>query len=498
MVGSALLAGAQAAPDDSSPSPSPQSESQAGDLTLPPVDLKSLPRNLFIDQKNFWLSPFHMTESQLHWAVPVAFVGAAFLASDTAIENHVPQNPSTVSHAVTASNAGAVALVGTGAAMFLWGHVTNDDQQRETGLLSGEAGIDAFADAELLKYAFGRERPYTGSGKGHFFSGGTSFPSEHAAASWAIASVIAHEYPGPLTELLAYGVAGGVSAARVIGHQHFATDALVGSAMGWYIGRQVFRTHSHYSDADVARYGTFRKGEDEETARQPENMGSPYVPMDSWIYPAMDRLTALGYIHTGFADMRPWTRMECARQIKEAADTLAQEESPVGEADHVYQTLQKEFVREIALLKGGDNTELRLESAYTRGTEIAGKPLTDGDHFGQTIINDFGRPEEQGFNDVTGLSGWASYGPLTVYSRGEFQHSPGASAFPLTAREAISQADFSRIGGIPTPFPLPPDTPTPAFNETRFLDTYVALNLSTGSSPMETRVCGGDPLRAGP
>jgi membrane-associated phospholipid phosphatase len=496
--GSVVFSGAQTSSDDSSSSSAMKSESQDSDVSLPPVDLKSLPRNLFVDQKNFWLSPFHMTESQLHWAVPVAFVGAAFFASDTAIENHVPQNPSTVSHAVTASNAGAVALVGTGAAMFLWGHVTDNDQQRETGLLSGEAGIDAFLDAEVLKYAFGRERPYTGSGKGHFFSGGTSFPSEHAAASWAIASVIVHEYPGPLTELLAYGVAGGVSAARVIGHQHFATDALVGSAMGWYIGRQVFRAHSHYSDADIARYGTFHKNEDEQTERQPGDMGSPYVPMDSWIYPAMDRLTALGYIHTGFADMRPWTRMECARQIKEAADTLAQEQAPDAEAEHVYQTLQKEFVREIVLLNGGDNTELRLESAYTRGTEIAGKPLTDGDHFGQTITNDFGRPEEQGFNDVTGLSGWASYGPLTVYSRGELQHSPGASALPLTAREAISQADFSRIGGIPTPFPLPPDTPTPAFNETRFLDTYVALNLSNWQLSYGNQSLWWGPSQGGP
>ncbi len=27
-------------------------------------------------------------------------------------------------------------------------------------------------------------------------------------------------------------------------------------------------------------------------------MASPYVPLDSWIYPAMDRLIAQGYIHS--------------------------------------------------------------------------------------------------------------------------------------------------------------------------------------------------------
>ena len=474
VVGGSLIVCAQTPADDKNapPPPAPQSPQ----LSPEPSDLKSLPRNLFQDQKSFWTTPFHMTDSDLHLVVPLAFAGAALIASDTAIEKHVPTNPSTVSHAVTASNAGLGAMAGIGGGMFLLGHYANNDQERETGILSGEAGIDALLDTEVFKYAFGRERPFTGSGKGHFFQGGTSFPSEHAAISWAIASVIAHEYPGPLTQFLAYGLATGVGAARIVGHQHFASDVLIGSALGWYLGRQVFRSHSQYSDAEIARWGTFSKG-DTDTSREARNMGSPYVPLDSWVYPAMDRLTALGYIHTGFADMRPWTRLECARQIKEASDLIANDESPSSEAARLYQALQKEFAREVTLLNGGENAEFQLESAYTRSTEIVGKPLTDGDHFGQTIVNDYGRPEEQGFNDVSGLSGWAEYGPFAVYARGELQHSPSAPALPLTARDAISQADFSR-SGVPTPFPVPPDTSTPAFNQGRFLDTYVALNLS--------------------
>jgi hypothetical protein len=479
LTANCVIACAQTTDDQKDyPAPFPTPHPQITGAPLPAVDLKSLPRNLFVDQKNFWTAPFHMTDADLHWAVPLAFAGAALVASDTAIEKHVTTNPTTVSHAVTASNAGLGAMAGLGAGMFLWGHITHNEQERETGLLSGEAGIDAYLDTEVFKYAFGRERPFTGSGKGHFFQGGTSFPSEHASISWAIASVIAHEYPGPLTQALAYGAAGGISAARLIGHQHFASDVILGSALGWYLGRQVFRSHSQYSDAEIARWGTFSKG-DEDKSREARNMGSPYVPLDSWVYPAFDRLTALGYIHSGFADMRPWTRMECARQLKEAADRIDEHEAPNSEAAHLYRDLQKEFSREITLLDGGENAELRLESAYSRSTEIVGKPLTDGDHFGQTIVNDFGRPEEQGFNDVTGLSAWAEYGPLAVYARGEFQHSPSAPALPLTARDAISNADFSRIGLPPnTIIPVPPDTPTPAFNEGRFLDTYVALNLS--------------------
>ena len=294
-----LVAHAQTAGDEKqAPASSQKPATKPLELQLKPVDLKSLPRNLFVDQKNFWTTPFHMTTAEWQWTVPLAFVGAGMLASDTAIEKHVPTNPTTVSHAVTASNAGLAAMAGVGAGMFLLGHFANNDQERETGLLSGEAGIDAFLDTEILKYAFGRDRPFTGDGRGHFFQGGDSFPSQHAAISWAIASVIAHEYPGPLTQMLAYGAAGGITAARFVGQQHFATDLLVGSALGWYMGRQVFRSHSHYSDAEIARWGTFSKNDTSDNGRDPANMGSPYVPMDSWVYPAMERLIALGYIQS--------------------------------------------------------------------------------------------------------------------------------------------------------------------------------------------------------
>jgi hypothetical protein len=480
------------------PSPVPP-QSQPASFDLPPVDLKSLPRNLFTDQKNFWTAPFHGTTNQLQWEVPIGFAIAASLASDTAVEKHVPSTASTVSHAKTASDAGVAALVGLGGGLFLLGHYQADDQKRETGLLSGEAAIDAVIESEIVKYATGRERPFTGDNRGKFFQGGVSFPSEHASVSFAIASVIAHEYPGPLTQLFAYGLASGVGAARLVGHQHFATDVLVGSALGWYTGRQVFRAHSHYTAQEIARWGTFSKSEDSENGREAKDMGSPYVPLDSWIYPAMDRLAALGYIHTAFADMRPWTRLECARQLKEAdnlmADAYGQNESQDHAAESLAASLKTEFAHETLLLDGGQNAELRLESAYTRATEISGKPLTDGDHFGQTIIDDYGRPEQQGFNNVTGVSAWATYGPLAVYGRGEFQHSPSAPALPLTARQAISQADFSQAG---IAGPLPPDTPTAAFNQGRFLDGYVALNLSDWQLSYGNQSLWWGPAQGGP
>ncbi len=50
------------------------------------------------------------------------------------------------------------------------------------------------------------------------------------------------------------------------------------------------------------------------------SMASTYVPIESWIYPAIERLALAGYIQTAFAGLRPWTRMESARLIAEAQE----------------------------------------------------------------------------------------------------------------------------------------------------------------------------------
>jgi hypothetical protein len=451
--------------------PNPQAQAQPPIFAPGPVDIKSLPKNLFVDQKNFWLSPLHMTQKQWEWAVPLVLAGGALVVGDNNIEKHVPTSSTTVSRAVTASNAGVGILAGAGGAMFLLGHMQKDDQKRETGILSGEAAVGAFADVEVFKYAAGRERPFVGTSPGRFFVGGDSFPSAHAAVSWAIASVIAHEYPGMLTQVMAYGVAGGVSAARWAGQKHFASDVVIASALGWYMGRQVFNSHSHYSDADVARYGTFTKAEANEegdSVSRTRNIGSSYVPLESWIYPAMERLAALGYIQSESLTMRPWTRLECARLLTEIAQRNSDADAP-EEVQELSSALTQEFAHESGLMDGDSNTDVQLESAYARGLDISGKPLTDNFHFGQTVLNDYGRPFEQGFNSATGASGWAAKGPFVIYLRGEYQSAPSAPAPTQAVLNFYSQADA---------WPNGPALPTASISRFQLLDSYVGMNFS--------------------
>src|SRR5581483_1966311 len=172
------------------------------------------------DQKAIWTAPLNTRLQDFTWMIPLAGVTAGLLVSDAQFARHVHTAPTRTNHYDNISTAGVGALVGVGGGLFFLGLATHDDKKRETGWLAGQAFVNSYALAALGKAITGRERPLEGNGDGSFRSGGNSFPSEHAAAAWSIASVIAHEYPGPLTQLFAYGTAAAVSAARVKARQH--------------------------------------------------------------------------------------------------------------------------------------------------------------------------------------------------------------------------------------------------------------------------------------
>src|SRR6185437_375181 len=215
-------------------------------LMIPFID------HLVQDQRSFWLAPAHFRKQDLEWIVPFAGVTAGFVEGDSWISKQVPLGE--VARSKTFSNYATYSLIGAGAGSFLLGHIKNDDQMSEAGLLSGEAAINSTAISYFIKSIAQRERPYQQNGTGSFFQSGSSFPSEHAAIAWSIASVMAHEYPGTLTQILAYGLATGVSETRVTGQQHFPSDVIIGSALGWYFGQQVYRAH-HDTDLGGDSWG---------------------------------------------------------------------------------------------------------------------------------------------------------------------------------------------------------------------------------------------------
>jgi membrane-associated phospholipid phosphatase len=419
------------------------------------------------DQKEIWSSPARVRFSDATWLVPLGGLAAGLFATDRQYSASLSQNPATIRHYKNISNFGLASLVGASAGLYLFSYPMHNDHWRETGFLSAEAALNSLVTVEALKYSLRRARPDKDGGSGKFFSDGTSFPSEHAAVAWSIAGVIAHEYPGTLPKLFAYGMASAVSFSRVHERQHFASDALIGSAIGFLIAQSVFRRR-HEVELGGGAWESPHEFVSEPAMRTPSNMGSPYVPLDSWVYPAMERLAAFGYIGSASMGIRPWTRLECARLLGEAAELSPDTDGP-AEVQDLFNSLSEEFVAESSLMSGENNVHAQLESVYQRTLGISGTPLTDALHFGQTVSNDYGRPFQEGLNTVGGASAWATAGPFVIYVRGEYQHSPSAPAPSQAVLGFISTVD-----GLPANAPSTPIASTSRF---RPLDAYVGMNI---------------------
>jgi hypothetical protein len=204
--------------------------------------------------------------------------------------------------------------------------------------------------------------------------------------------------------------------------------------------------------------------------------------MDSWIYPAMERLYSLGYIDTAFLGLRPWTRLSCLHMLEQSQSEIFDDstDSPGNrEARQIFNVLAKELSDDRdALDPDRSNAHGEVDRVYARAMYIGGRPLNDSSHFGSTLINDFGRAYEGGFNGLAGFSARAENVRLSLNVRGEFQHAPGRAAYPLSVRQTIASMD--QVALLPA---IPVDTT----NEFRLIDanlSYHILNheISVGKS----------------
>jgi hypothetical protein len=197
--------------------------------------------------------------------------------------------------------------------------------------------------------------------------------------------------------------------------------------------------------------------------------GSAYVPLDSWVYPVLRRLAAMGYAPDEESLTAPWTRRECLMLVEEAAEIASRRSTKLSAG-----AMNNEALRLISALRGEFSREtetpdsLRIESLYARYGQISGPPLRDSFHFGQTIGDDYGRPFGEGANSADGFSLYGSWGRFSTYFRGEYQHAPGAPAYSDQVRNFIARVDQ---------IPVPPATPIPGVSRFDPLEMYVGAQL---------------------
>ena len=209
--------------------------------------------------------------------------------------------------------------------------------------------------------------------------------------------------------------------------------------------------------------------------------GSVYVSLDSWVYPALERLYSLGYLDSAFLGLRPWTRLSILHMLEETQIKLAEAPDSPGnqQARAIFASLAAEFHDDdLPLDPGQFNGHAELDRLYARGQYIGGTPINDSYHFGQTLTNDYGRPFQGGFNTVDGFSARAEDVRLSLKVRGEYQHAPRRDAYPLSVAQVISTADQT---------PLQTPLPVASTNAFRLIDanlSYHVLNheISVGKS----------------
>src|SRR5260370_30209427 len=104
---------------------------------------EGLGKRFLEDQKQIWTSPARLRFSDTDWLVPLSGITAGLFVTDRDFSKHLSQNPSTISHYKTLSNAGVGALIGGAGGMWLLGHVRHNEHWSETGFLAGEAALNS-------------------------------------------------------------------------------------------------------------------------------------------------------------------------------------------------------------------------------------------------------------------------------------------------------------------------------------------------------------------
>jgi hypothetical protein len=233
---------------------SPQPQNQMQQAEHHGLVMRSVKRTLE-DQKELYLTPFK--PSNFKWDALELGGTAGLLAADRHIETHISH-----AHYTLYQTTSDVAIAGLGAAVggvWIWGLKGDHPHAKETGLLELETLVDTFLIYTPMQLLAARQRPDVGNGNGDFWKHhaiNTSFPGGHAMFTFAMATVVSHEYRQKWVQVLAYSVATTVTVTRFMARDHWSSDMFIGSALGIGIGSHVFHARCDPQLSDSCKHHT--------------------------------------------------------------------------------------------------------------------------------------------------------------------------------------------------------------------------------------------------
>ena len=238
----ALVASAVHAQDASPPASAGPAPQQSQEPTEPgssihyPPPPKSMGERTVEDAKAYFTAPLHWDTRD--WE----FFGGALAAIavshhyDTQARTHYDQG---YQSPLGPKESGELTDALPSAALFLgtWGYASligSRSGETEAGNMFESAGL-SLVSAYALKYIIRRPGPDSTTDPNHWFSGGSSFPSEHTTLAFAVGTVLA-ESGNPefrwLRRTIGYGIGFGTAYLRLKHNAHWLSDTVAGGALG--------------------------------------------------------------------------------------------------------------------------------------------------------------------------------------------------------------------------------------------------------------------------
>ena len=179
--------------------------------------------------------------------------------------------------------------------------------------------------------------------------------------------------------------------------------------------------------------------------------------------------------------MRPWTRQNIIQIVHEVSAELDEGRGGTRaiEAQKIFKDLRNAMGMEGSC--PDSQNRIKIESLYNVFRGIDGTSLSDSFHLGQTIINDYGRPEEEGANNYMGASGSIGYGRFALYARGEGEMTPSSSGYDADLAQKLSNIDLTTFinaqTGLPENQSTIPYGNIQAIRQGRVVEAYLSANF---------------------
>ena len=215
-------------------------------------ELSSAARRLGSEAVDLAATPFRLENGNIFITLAVAGTVGLTYAFDRQIQDKLTDRPNgTLDKATDAGSLLGDPYLHLGLATLVYGGALLADSAKwkETGEMMAEALILADISTLIIKGSTGRGRPDATQAKGDFKPFGfkkefDSMPSMHTSSSFALASVLASTSDSILTKAAYYAAATFVGFSRVYQNKHWASDVVLGAALGELCGRVVTSFHA--------------------------------------------------------------------------------------------------------------------------------------------------------------------------------------------------------------------------------------------------------------